>query len=229
MFSEDELLPISALQHLVFCARQCALIHIEQLWSENVFTAEGRGLHEKVHESEAESRPGVRIVRGLRLRSLELGLVGQADVVEFHIDAGGAAVPGLPGRYRAFPVEYKRGKPKADACDEVQLCAQALCLEEMLGTRIAGGALFYGRPRRRQEVEFSETLRQQTRDTAARLHELLGSGQTPRAAYGKKCESCSLLERCLPKITGIHKNVRHYLSQAGLPPEAGVDGNGIDE
>jgi len=216
MFSEDELLPISALQHLVFCPRQCGLIHIEQLWSENVFTAEGRGLHEKVHETDAESRPGVRIVRGLRLRSLELGLVGQADVVEFHADSGGAAVPGLEGRYRVFPVEYKRGKPKVDVCDEVQLCAQALCLEEMLGTSIAHGALFYGRPRRRKEVELSETLRQQTRDTAGELHELLRGGQTPTAAYSKKCESCSLLERCLPQITGIKKNVRHYLSQAGM-------------
>ena len=128
MYCEDDLIPISALQHLVFCPRQCALIHVEQVWTENVFTAEGRGLHEKVHETEAESRPGVRIVRGLRLRSLELGLVGQADVVEFHVDAGGAAVPGREGRYRPFPVEYKRGKPKIDVCDEVQLCAQAMCL-----------------------------------------------------------------------------------------------------
>ena len=216
MYSEDDLIPISALQHLVFCPRQCALIHIEQVWAENVFTAEGRGLHEKVHETEAESRDGVRIVRGLRLRSLELGLVGQADVVEFHEDTGGAAVPGLDGRYRPFPVEYKRGKPKIDVCDEVQLCAQAMCLEEMLGASIPRGALFYGRPRRRKEVELTETLRQQTRDVAGQLHELLRSRQTPTAAYSKKCESCSLLERCLPKITGINKNIRHYLSQAGM-------------
>jgi CRISPR-associated exonuclease Cas4 len=216
MYSEDELIPISALQHLVFCPRQCALIHIEQVWTENVFTAEGRGLHEKVHETDAESRDGVRIVRGLRLRSLELGLVGQADVVEFHVDAGGAAVPGLNGRYRPFPVEYKRGKPKVDVCDEVQLCAQAMCLEEMLGASIPRGALFYGRPRRRKEVELTETLRQQTRDTTGQLHELFHSRQTPTAAYSKKCESCSLLELCLPKITGIKKNIRHYLSQAGM-------------
>jgi len=216
VYSEDELIPISALQHLVFCPRQCALIHIEQVWTENVFTAEGRGLHEKVHETEAESRDGVRIVRGLRLRSLVLGLVGQADVVEFHADADGAAVPRLEGSYRPFPVEYKRGKPKIDVCDEVQLCAQAMCLEEMLGASIPRGALFYGRPRRRKEVEFTETLRQQTRDTAGQLHELFRSRQTPRAAYSKKCESCSLLECCMPKITGIHKNIRHYLSQAGM-------------
>jgi len=216
MYSEDELIPISALQHLVFCPRQCALIHIEQVWTENVFTAEGRGLHEKVHETETESRDGVRIVRGLRLRSLELGLVGQADVVEFHEDASGAAVPSLAGLHRPFPVEYKRGKPKVDVCDEVQLCAQAMCLEEMLGVSIARGALFYGRPRRRKEVEFAETLRQQTRDTAGQLHELFRSRQTPKAAYSKKCESCSLMALCMPKITGIHKNIRHYLSQAGM-------------
>jgi len=216
MYAEDELIPISALQHLVFCPRQCALIHIEQVWTENVFTAEGRGLHEKVHETEAESRDGVRIVRGLRLRSLELGLVGQAYVVEFHAEAGGVAVPGLDGRYRVFPVEYKRGKPKIDVCDEVQLCAQAMCLAEMLGASISRGALFYGRPRRRTEVEFSKTLRQQTRDTAGQLHELFRSRQTPKAAYAKKCDSCSLLERCMPKITGIKKNIRHYLSQAGM-------------
>ena len=135
---------------------------------------------------------------------------------ESYTDAGGAAVPGLDGRDRPFPVEYKRGKPKVDVCDEVQLCAQALCLEEMLGTSIANGALFYGRPRRRKEVELTEVLRQQTRETAGKLHELLRSGQTPKAAYAKKCESCSLLERCLPRITGIKKNIRHYLSQAGM-------------
>ncbi len=125
-------------------------------------------------------------------------------------------MPGRTGGTGAFPVEYKRGKPKVDVCDEVQLCAQAMCLEEMLGTSIPDGALFYGRPRRRKEVEFTETLRQQTRETAGQLHELLRNGRTPTAAYEKKCESCSLLERCLPQITGIKKNIRHYLSQAGM-------------
>jgi CRISPR-associated exonuclease Cas4 len=216
MYSEDELIPISALQHWVFCPRQCALIHVEQLWTENAFTAQGRGLHEKVHEAQAERRAGVHIVRGLKLRSLELGLVGQADVVEFHPDAAGAAVPGLEGRYRPFPVEYKRGRPKVDVCDEVQLCAQAMCLEEMLNTSIARGALFYGQPRRRQETEFTDALRQQTRDAAGQLHELFRTRQTPTAAYSKKCESCSLLGLCMPKITGTRKNIRHYLSQARM-------------
>jgi len=141
-YTEDDLIPISALQHFVFCERQCALIHIEQAWTENRLTAEGRLLHERVHDQGGESRAGVRIERGLPLRSLRLGLVGVADVVEFH--------PLSEGGWRPFPVEYKRGKPKRNACDEIQVCAQALCLEEMLGVRIPAGALFYGKTHRSQ-------------------------------------------------------------------------------
>jgi CRISPR-associated exonuclease Cas4 len=214
MYSEDELLPISALQHLAFCERQWALIHLEQVWSENAFTAEGRHLHEKTHEAEAENRPGLRIVRGLRLRCLRLGLVGQADVVEFHAAEAGIALDGAAGLWRPFPVEYKRGKAKLDNCDRVQLCAQALCLEEMLGTPIQEGALFYGRPRRREQVEFTPALRAETETLAARLHELYQSGKTPKAAYSSKCKSCSLLEHCLPKVTGIDKDIEHYLAKA---------------
>ena len=138
MYTEDDLLPISGLQHLLFCERQCALIHLEQVWAENRLTVEGKNMHDRVHEREAESRPGIRIVRALRLRSLRLGLTGMADVVEFHLDSG-VRSQGLP-----FPVEYKRGKPKADYSDSVQLCAQAICLEEMLSCTIPAGALFYG-------------------------------------------------------------------------------------
>ena len=130
MFTEDNLLPISALQHLLFCERQCALIHLERAWQENRLTAEGRIMHERVHEGGDETRRDVRIVRGLRLRSLALGLVGIADVVEFHRAADGVAVPESAGTWRPFPVEYKRGRPKSEPWDAVQLCAQALCLEE---------------------------------------------------------------------------------------------------
>ena len=151
MFDEDDLLPISGLQHLVFCERQWALIHIEQFWEENRLTAEGRVLHERVHDTATESRPGVVVARGLRLQSRQLGLTGQADVVEFHRigdgDAGGVQLPEREGWWRPFPVEYKRGRPKANACDEVQLCAQALCLEEMFSVAIRSGALFYGTSR----------------------------------------------------------------------------------
>ncbi len=216
MFSEDNLLPISALQHLIFCERQCALIHVEQIWSENRFTAEGRILHERVHEAAAESRGDVRIVRGLRLRSLQLGLIGVADVVELHRDADlGAAVAGLSGRWRPFPVEYKRGKPKADACDEVQLCAQAVCLEEMLGCSIADGALFYGTTRRRKDIAFDPSLRATVASAATRLHALVAAGITPPAQYAKKCDACSLKDVCLPEL---HKSARAYLQSETRTP-----------
>jgi CRISPR-associated exonuclease Cas4 len=205
-YSEDDFVMISALQHYVFCERQCALIHLEQVWLESGLTAEGRILHEKVHEQEGETRAGVRIERGLPLRSLRLGLVGVADVVEFH---------GLPdGGWQPYPVEYKRGKPKPDHCDEVQLCAQAMCLEEMMGLDVPEGALFYGKIRRRHEVVFDTNLRRETEDTAQRVHELIASGITPRATYEKKCKQCSLLSVCLPKSLGRNRNIQRYLSGA---------------
>lgn len=204
LFSEDELLPLSALQHLMFCERQCALIHIEQLWSENRLTAEGRNLHARVHEADDESRGDLRIVRGLRLRSLRLGLVGQADVVEFH-KQGDAWLP--------FPVEYKRGKPKPEVCDEVQLCAQGLCLEEMLAAAIPEGAIFYGQPRRRHQVVLDTVLRAQTEAAARRLHELIDRGDTPSAVYEKKCESCSMLNLCMPRTAGQRKSAARYLRE----------------
>lgn len=220
MFPEDDLLPLSALQHLVFCPRQWGLIHLEQVWSENYLTAEGRVLHEKTHEPQTENRSGVRIVRGLRLHSYRLGLSGQADVVEFVrqpvIEEEGVKLEGAEGLWRPVPVEYKRGKPKPDLCDEVQLCAQTLCLEEMLRVYIGEGAIYYGQPRRRQPVRFEEVLRQETERRAGQMHELFQAGITPSAAYEKKCRSCSLLEVCMPKITGIRKDVEHYLRKGLL-------------
>ena len=171
MFPESELLPISALQHLVFCERQWALIHLEGVWEENPLTMEGHHLHERTDASETEVRGDVRIARGLRLRSLRLGLVGRADVVKFYrLSASGepstpdqkppgARLKGVPGLWRPQAVEYKRGKPKADHSDEVQLCAQTLCLEEMLNVEIPSGALFYGRTRRHHDVLFDDALR----------------------------------------------------------------------
>ncbi len=177
MYAEDDLLPLSGLQHLHFCERQWGLIHIEQQWEENRLTAEGRVLHERVHDGGSEGRPGVVIARGLYLQSLRLGLTGQADVVEFHEVGGGAeGAVGLRNRegwWRPFPVEYKRGKPKADSCDEVQLCAQAMCLEEMLGVAIGGGALFYGTNRRRTEVRLDGALRGRTEELARQAGEML--------------------------------------------------------
>jgi len=201
----DDLLMISALQHYAFCPRQCALIHIEQTWQESGRTAEGRILHERVHDEGRESRGDVRIDYGVSLRSLRLGLIGKADVVEFHRRPDGSWLP--------FPVEYKRGKPKADDCDKVQLCAQAICLEEMLSVAIPEGALFYGQTRRRLDVVFDEALRRETEETAQRAHDLIASGRTPPPVYEKRCESCSLMADCLPKTIQKRRSVKSYLTR----------------
>jgi len=218
MYSEDDLLPLSGLQHLHFCERQWGLIHIEQQWEENRLTAEGRVLHERVHDGGSEGRPGVVIARGLPLYSPRLGLAGQADVVEFQEAGAGAPaamqLPGRPGWWRPFPVEYKRGKPKADACDEVQLCAQAMCLEETFGVEIGCGALFYGTSRRRTEVRFDGELRGRTEELARRMHELYAAGVTPPAVYAKKCDRCSLYGRCLPRAVSKRASVKRYLARA---------------
>jgi CRISPR-associated exonuclease Cas4 len=217
-FAEEDLLPLSALQHLLFCERQCALIHVEQLWADNRLTVEGSHLHRRVDEAPGESRGDVRIARGLQLRSLRLGLIGKADVVEFHRDgtAQPEAVRQSPygSGWRPFPVEYKRGKPKRDRSDEVQLCAQALCLEEMLGIRIPAGALFYGETRHRTDVAFDTELRDTTERAASRLHQLIASGVTPRARREPKCDGCSLIELCMPEPPAGRSSAARYLEQA---------------
>jgi CRISPR-associated exonuclease Cas4 len=181
-------LPISALQHLLYCERQCALIHLDREWTENRFTAEGRVLHERAHEGPSESRPGVRITRGLSVSSDIFGLTGQCDIVEFHRDG------------RIVPVEYKRGKPKTHRADEVQLCAQALCLEEMLSSHISQGFLFYGQNRRRTTVEIDAGLRDLTISLASRLRDIIASEALPPAVYDRrKCSACSLLGECQPQ------------------------------
>jgi CRISPR-associated exonuclease Cas4 len=209
LYIGDDLIPLSALQHLIFCERQCALIHIEQIWIENLFTAEGRIMHERVDEAGRESRGNVRIEYSMFLRSLRLGLIGKADVVEFHRRP--ALQKAGPAEWTPFPVEYKRGKPKKDNCDKVQLCAQALCLEEMIKIKVPCGALFYGKKRRRTGVVFDSALRRQTEDTAMRLHKLIASGRTPKPVYTPKCDSCSLIGICLPKILGKKRSVKRYL------------------
>jgi CRISPR-associated exonuclease Cas4 len=206
VFSEDELVPLSALQHLQFCERQCALIHVEGLWAENRLTAEGRILHERADSGELELRGRVRTARSLPLRSLRLGLTGKADVVEFHFDDAALT--------SAIPIEYKRGKAKPDDSDRVQLCAQALCLEEMLGIRIPVGALFYATPRRRTEVRFDAELRGITEDTVVRLHELLDAGVTPRVPRQPKCDGCSLFDLCMPEVTAANVSASDWSARA---------------
>jgi CRISPR-associated exonuclease Cas4 len=205
MFSEDDLLPLSALQHLLYCDRQCALIHVEQLWEENSLTVHGRHLHERADSGKTESRGGVRIVRSLPLRSMRWGLIGKADIVEFRAEEAGE---------RCFPVEYKRGKPKGHDADRVQLCAQALCLEEMLGRPVLAGALFYGKTRRRLDVPFDPPLRALTELTIGRLHELIASRRTPRPVYEKaKCERCSLIHLCMPRAGPFARSASDYLDR----------------
>ncbi len=244
-------IPISALQHYIFCPRQCALIHIEGLWAENRLTVEGRTLHRKAHAERvgprgggrAESRaakpapPGrrVRTVRGLLLCSEALGLVGQADVVEFHAPSDAEAAPdeqSTPSPARAgkpsspscsavptvpFPIEYKRGKPKRHDADLVQLCAQALCLEDMLHLAegsIKAGAIYYGATKHRMEVELASDLRARTRAIVAACRAMMESGVTPRARRERKCARCSLLHVCLPDATAPSVSASRYLDRA---------------
>ncbi len=263
MFTDSDLLPISALQHLVFCPRQCMLIHLEQAWAENRWTAEGRVLHERVHERQSGTEQGIPVARGLRLVSYRLGLSGMADFVEYHpagdpprsplakggrdsdppvsplgkggsdpdppvspLVKGGSGVelPGRVGRWVPFPVEYKRGRPKAHDADAVQLCAQALCLEEMLQTAVPAGALFYGATRRRVPIAFGAALRGRVEQLAARLHELFDSGITPPPEPGPKCKHCSLQDECLPErpasAAAFVKRMMKEASAGTLDPES---------
>jgi CRISPR-associated exonuclease Cas4 len=213
MYSEDDLLPISGLQHLRFCERRWSLVHLEQQWEENRLTAEGGALHERVRGGGIEARPGVVIARGLHLRSLWLGVSGVAVVVEFHPDPVGITLTGREGTWRPFPVEYKRGQRKWESSHMVQLCAQAMCLEEMLSVEVPDGAVFHGVTRRRTKVVFDLRLRAQTEALARRMHELSRVGMTPAAVYSKKCESCSLYHRCLPRM-GPKRNVERYVARA---------------
>ena len=204
--SEDDLVPISALQHYLYCPWQWALIHLEQIWTENVLTAQGRLLHQRSDRPTSEQRKGVRSVTAMRLQSLEHGLVGVADVVEFHQQNDGTE--------RVFPVEYKRGKPKAHRADEVQLCAQALCLESMLGVKVEEGAIFYGATRRRCLVHLDDELRELTLHVVRALQDLMMTGKTPSAKYDAgRCDRCSLIDDCQPKWTGMERDVNEWLDQ----------------
>ncbi len=193
---------LSALQHYAFCPRQCALIHNEQVWAENYLTAQGRSLHERVDSGEPETRKGVRFERSVHVSAQQLGISGIIDMVEHDLASG-----------RLKPVEYKRGKPKPEPFDEIQLCAQALCLEEMTGQTISEGALWYMQTRHRVPVVFSDGLRAQTLAVIRKVRELLDSGTTPPPEYGKRCKACSLVEICQPELLEKDRSKRYV---AGL-------------
>jgi CRISPR-associated exonuclease Cas4 len=225
MYSEEDLLPISALSQLVFCERRAGLILVEGLWRDNVFTAEGSLLHEHTHLESAENRGNWRTVRGLWLRSFKLGVYGRADVVELYRIQGerGAARPSSEkfGQWQPLLVEHKRGRLRREASFEVQLCAQAMCLEEMLGTEVKSGVIYYDKTRRRLELKLGDELRQKTVAAAERLHELVASGRTPPAVFRQKCRACSMLEVCLPTAMSPKRSVARYLRQAtGMEDEA---------
>lgn len=213
--SEDDLLPVSGLAHLLYCERRLYLVHAEGHWAESGATADGARLHRKAHDSgQDEARDGVLVRRGLPLRSKLLGLIGVADVVELHPEPQGAAIPGAIGRFRPFPVEYKRGHLRREAGYLVQLCAQGLCLEEMLSATVPAGALFFGKTRRRLDVPFGPELRRKTAEAAARMREVLEAPAAPLAEPGPRCSKCSLLNLCLPGTTSGQRSAKRHLARA---------------
>ena len=214
IYAEEDFLALSGLQHFVFCRRQWALIHIENQWLENYRTIDGALMHEKAHDREnEESRGNLLIKRGVSVYSAGLGVSGQCDVLEYRRSDDGIPLPGKDGLWQPYPVEYKRGKPKTDNSDKLQLCAQAMCLESMLCCDIPEGALFYGEIRRREAVPFSDELRAQVREQLAQMHELYKKGHTPKAKPAKRCAACSLKELCLPELTK-KRSVSVYLKAA---------------
>ncbi|GHV85913.1 CRISPR-associated protein Cas4 [Spirochaetia bacterium] len=206
MYGEDDLIPVSALQHTLFCARQYALIHLEQDWTENRFTAEGRALHERVDVEHHESRRLFRQEYGMAVRSLQWGLIGKCDLVELWFSDGGGIV-------QVLPVEFKRGRKKQSDVDRVQLCAQVFCLEEMFNITIDMGQLYYLQEHRRTGVTIDNELREKTCQVTERTRTIWDSGITPAAEYSKqKCDRCSLVDSCMPKTFGKkHKDVEKYV------------------
>lgn len=218
-YSEEDFLLLSGIQHVAFCERQWALIHIEQAWAENVRTIEGKYLHERADNPfKDETRKDIRVVRAMPIVCKKLGLRGVADVVEFHktreaIEGITVRLKNRKGWWRPYPVEYKRGRPKSDDRDAVQLCAQAIALEEMLGVSIDTGFLYYAQTKRRVEIAFDQRLRKLVEELSKKMHKMFTEEKTPRAKKGKHCSLCSLKEICQPELTIRHRSVKEYLAR----------------
>ena len=213
-YQEDDYLLLSGLQHFAFCRRQWALIHIENQWAENYNTVDGQLLHKKAHDSSfSESRGNIIIKRGVSVYSSTFGISGKCDVLEFHRSDDGISLAGHKGHWQPFPVEYKRGRPINTEADALQLCGQALCLEEMLICSIPNGALFYGEARHREPVEFTLELRNRTKALISEMHNIYSKGYTPIIKPHKGCKACSLKELCLPKMLKAMP-VSRYLEEA---------------
>jgi CRISPR-associated exonuclease Cas4 len=203
MYNEEDYLLLSGIQHFAFCRRQWALIYIEQQWEENLRTIDGRIMHERAHDGcSSEKRGGIIVTRSMPVISATFGVRGVCDVVEFHEDPDGVKLHGRRGRYKPIPVEYKKGRPKMHDADVLQLCAQAICLEEMLVCEIEKGYLYYGETRRREEVEFLPELRNKVYLMLEEMRELFRRRHTPKVKTGAHCRACSLQNVCLPKLCG---------------------------
>ncbi len=200
MYIEDDYIQLSAVQHYVFCPRQCGLIHVHGLWAENLFTTRGQILHERVDSGEDDFRDGKHIARSITIISNRLGLSGRADVVEFSKH---------DGKVFPYPVEYKSGKPKNNISDSAQLCAQALCLEEMMNIKIERAAFYYGKPRKRHEIELTGSLRTATENIIEKVHLMVKTRIVPEAKQDKRCKLCSLKDICMPSIG--NKKISYYL------------------
>nr|WP_297708487.1 CRISPR-associated protein Cas4 [uncultured Butyrivibrio sp.] len=213
-YKEEDFLELSGLQHYLYCKRQWALIHIEKQWVENILTTEGMLMHKRAHNPEyREKRGDIVRMNAVRIHSYSLGVSGECDVLELHHDENGILISNEPGTWSLYPIEYKRGRKKKDECDEAQLCAQAMCLEEMYCCKILEGALFYGETRRHEKVIFSDKLRSLVKESLEEMHSLYKKGYTPKVKAKKGCESCSLKEICLPVVQG-KKVVSDYIIAA---------------
>lgn len=217
-YKEEEFLMLSGIQHFIFCQRQWALIHLEQQWAENYRTVDGSIMHTKVHDRGFRTKRGDTLtVRGMKIHSAKMGISGECDAVEFYASPDGVSLARTEGTWIPYPIEYKRGESKPDASDEAQLCAQAMCLEEMLCCTIPAGALYYGKLRHRKTVEFTEELRALVRETIEQMHDLYRRGYTPKVKPKKGCNACSMKTLCMPKLIR-RKSVQDYL-QAEMQEE----------
>lgn len=217
MVNDADFLMLSGLKHFRFCRRRWALVHLEQQWQENALTLEGHYMHERVHDDNfTELRGSVLLSRGMPVRSEMLKITGECDMVELHKSETGVPIQGREGLWQVYPVEYKHGEPDERGADELQLCAQAMCLEEMLVTEIPEGAIYYGKTRHRMTVALTEDLRKQTRDALTEMHRLFSQGYTPKAKWTRACKNCSLVEICLPKLEKrmrASEYVKHMLAE----------------
>lgn len=219
MYSEDQYLQLSGVQHFQFCPRQWALIHIEMSWADNYLTTAGDIMHKRAHdETLFEKRGNTLIAHGIRVSSSLLGIVGQCDIVEFHKNSDGITLKKYPGLWNVCPVEYKHGKEKIGDEDRLQLCAQAICLEEILLTNVSYGFLYYGQDKQREKVEFTDALKDKLKEVCLQMHIAYSKGITPKAQISKKCNSCSLKEICLPQLCK-KRNVTQYIDDELSPEE----------